>query len=77
MVCAVYDRFCGKLAKGGVRRAAYEGPLDFAVRAGALETELSAEIEEITALYVQLRYAGAGEGPDRLTEAIKRFPRRR
>ncbi|MBI1174636.1 MAG: DUF3488 domain-containing protein [Sideroxydans sp.] len=53
---ALYLRFCRKLAKAGVKRAAHEGPQDFAIRAASLKPELAPAIADITARYVALRY---------------------
>jgi len=53
-----YDRFCRKLARRGLPRGAAEGPRVFARRAAQQRPDLGSAIEEITALYVSLRYAG-------------------
>jgi transglutaminase-like putative cysteine protease len=53
---AVYLKFCRKLAKHGIVRAAHEGPQDFAIRAAQLKPELATAISDITARYVALRY---------------------
>ncbi len=54
---AAYDRFRRRLANAaGVQRKASEGPLDFAARATSRRPDLAAEIESITARYVNLRY---------------------
>lgn len=51
-----YGRFCTKMARAGLMRAPCEGPTDFARRAAIARPELATEIQEITALYVSLRY---------------------
>jgi hypothetical protein len=61
-----YDRFCRKLAKRGVPRGAAEGPRVFARRAAQQRPDLATAIDEITALYVGLRYAGDTGGPEML-----------
>jgi transglutaminase-like putative cysteine protease len=61
----LYLKFCRKLEKAGVARAAHEGPQDFAARATAARPQQSSAIADVTALYVALRYGGA-EGGDEL-----------
>lgn len=53
---ALYLRFCRKLAKGGLQRAAHEGPRDFAARAVASHPQQASAINGITARYMALRY---------------------
>ena len=55
---AAYDRFCRKLARRGLPRGAAEGPQVFAGRAAQQRPDLAAAINDITTLYVSLRYAG-------------------
>ncbi len=55
-----YRRFCRKLARVGLRRAPWEGPVAFAQRAGLARPDLHAAIEGITRAYVQIRYGSAG-----------------
>jgi len=55
-----YLRFCRKLARTGLVRAAHEGPLDFARRATLVRADLAPAIGDITRLYLKLRY-GPGE----------------
>lgn len=63
-VMALYDRFCTRLGRLGLRRAAGEGPLDFARRSGARRPDLEPAINVITRLYIGLRYGGlSGSGP--------------
>lgn len=52
----LYRRFCGKLAHAGWVREPYEGPLDFARRVASARPDLSPEVDEISGLYVRLRY---------------------
>lgn len=69
----LYDRFCRKLAKRGVRRLPHEGPLDFSRRAGRKLNRYAGRIAEITRLYIEVRY---GSKSDKLTElktSVKRF----
>jgi len=53
---ALYLKFCRKLTKVGLRRAAHEGPLDFAIRAARQRPDLAAAIAAITESYIALRY---------------------
>lgn len=55
-VLRVYRRFCAKLARSGVARHAWEGPLDFAARVVSARPRLRGPVEQITAMYVALRY---------------------
>ena len=57
-VVRVYRRFCRKLARAGVARRASEGPLDFAARAVSERPQLRRPVDQITDMYVALRYAG-------------------
>ena len=70
-----YNRYCKKLARSGIRREAYEGPMDYAKRAIAQRPDLTAPISRITALYIKLRY---GPNPDKtqiqkLIRQVKQF----
>ena len=53
----LYLRFCQKLQQRGVKRAPGEGPLDFAQRAANSLPAQAADIEAITTLYLNLKYA--------------------
>ncbi|MDZ7735176.1 MAG: transglutaminase domain-containing protein [Gammaproteobacteria bacterium] len=52
----LYDRFCNKLGRAGIKRRSYEGPRDFANRAGRLFNRQSDTIHEITDYYISIRY---------------------
>ncbi|MBO0696444.1 MAG: DUF3488 domain-containing transglutaminase family protein, partial [Verrucomicrobia bacterium] len=54
---ALYERFCQKLARLGVRRDPWEGPSDFSRRARLLLPNESERIRKILDTYVALRYA--------------------
>ncbi len=58
-VAAVYQRLNSKLAKRGLARQPYEGPMDFYQRVAAVRPELRLELKPIIDLYVHLRYGGA------------------
>jgi transglutaminase-like putative cysteine protease len=51
-----YLRFCDKLRRKGLPRAAAEGPVDYARRVEQHRPELKPAVEAITRLYVALRY---------------------
>ncbi len=55
-VLGLYLRFCRKLARAGVSRAAHEGAQDFAKRAAARLPQHANAINGITAHYLALRY---------------------
>jgi transglutaminase-like putative cysteine protease len=52
----LYRQFCSRLARAGVRRLPWEGPLDFEKRASAEFPRASGEIGRVTRLFIQLRY---------------------
>jgi hypothetical protein len=56
-VKALYEYFCRKIARLGVRRDPCEGPLDFARRAAQSLPNESSRIRQIADTYVLLRYA--------------------
>ncbi len=70
----LYDRFCRKLARRGVRRAQSEGPVYFARRAGARLPALRAQIMQITQIYLLLRYSPMRGDRRELKRLIKVFP---
>ncbi|MBI3897560.1 MAG: DUF3488 domain-containing transglutaminase family protein [Gammaproteobacteria bacterium] len=63
----IYLRFCRKLARAGIARAAHEGPADFAERAGGVRPDLGQTLNAVTARYLMLRY-GKTAGNDDLRE---------
>ena len=58
----LYLKFCRKLARAGVTRAAHEGAQDFAQRAMRALPRHTDSIRNITAQYLALRYSPAGDG---------------
>jgi transglutaminase-like putative cysteine protease len=66
-----YARFCQRLERLGLPRAAHEGPLDFLARIVRERPDLAGECEPIARLYVQLRYAGDATQPT-LEELLRR-----
>lgn len=67
-VKALYERFCRKAARLGVRRDPWEGPSDFSSRAALLLPGESERIRQISDTYIALRYA-----PEPTTTVLDRF----
>jgi len=68
-----YLRFCQKLARRGLARQPFEGPLTFASRASADRPDLAATIQKIVELYVQTRYRNQLETLPQLRTAVRHF----
>lgn len=60
----IYRRFCNKLAKAGAVIRRGEGAKDFAERVKKQRPELAAQIEQITALFIRLRYQADATAAD-------------
>lgn len=72
----LYQRFYRKTARKGIRPAAWEGPLDFRFRAVDAFPHKAKEIQQITDLYINLRYGGLPVTKDVLKEfkgMVQRF----
>ena len=54
---AAYDQFCRRLARRGIARATFEGPIEFARRASVRYPARADEIDDITNQYIRLRYS--------------------
>jgi transglutaminase-like putative cysteine protease len=74
-VKALYESFCRKTARLGVRRGPSEGPLDFARRAGHSLPNESTRIRQIADTYILLRYAPqpVPAGLDRFAKEVNAF----
>lgn len=74
-VKTLYERFCRKAARLGVRRDPWEGPSDFSKRAALLLPDQSERIREISNVYIALRYAPepAGAVLDRFVKEVRAF----
>jgi transglutaminase-like putative cysteine protease len=74
-VKALYEYFCRKIARLGVRRDPCEGPLDFAWRAAQSLPNESNRIRQIADTYILLRYAPqpAPGMLDRFTKEVNAF----
>ena len=68
-----YDIFCKKMAKAGLQKISYEGPVDFAQRTSTTRQDLKVEIQNITNLYVLIRYGKDSDKLLKLKAAIKSF----
>lgn len=68
-----YDIFCKKMAKIGIKRMAYEGPVDFAQRISATRYDLKRETQHITNLYILIRYYSYNNKLLNFKVAIKSF----
>jgi transglutaminase-like putative cysteine protease len=75
-VKAVYERFCRKAARLGVRRNPWEGPSDFSRRAAQLLPNESNRIRQISNTYIALRYSpeSAAIILDRFAKEVSAFP---
>ncbi len=69
-----YQQFLAKLAKADIQIAVGEGPADFCRRARQQRPELAAQIEQITALFIRLRYQDDAREGD--LQALKQQIRR-
>ena len=71
----LYQRFCQRLARIGIVRPGYEGPLDFARRIRRRRPDLAPAAEQILERYTRLRYGGADTPAQRraLQRMIRRF----
>ncbi|AZG16172.1 transglutaminase TgpA family protein [Cupriavidus pauculus] len=61
-VQALYDRYCGLLARHGVSRGTSEGPRDFAARAEAALPQARDAVRAFTDQYVGWKYGAPGKG---------------
>jgi transglutaminase-like putative cysteine protease len=64
MVQKSYELFCQKLARTTRPRRPEQGPVDYARQVAGERADLAESIEEITALYVRLRYGHGGDVQD-------------
>jgi transglutaminase-like putative cysteine protease len=71
----LYERFCRKAAQLGARREPWEGPSDFARRAGQLLPNESDRIQQVSNMYIALRYSPqpAGVALDRFAKEVSTF----
>ncbi|WP_404359555.1 DUF3488 and DUF4129 domain-containing transglutaminase family protein [Methylotuvimicrobium sp. KM1] len=78
-VLRCYRRFCTRLGKAGLKRNAGEGPIDFAKRSKKAYPEQAEAIDEITGLFIKLRYQKESSQADlsRLSERVDQLKIRR
>ena len=72
---ALYERFCRKAARLGVRRSTWEGPADFSRRAAQLLPNEAERIRQISNTYITLRYSpkSATIIHDRFAKEVREF----
>ena len=63
-VMLIYNRFCKKIAKHGLSRNSGEGPKDFAERVKLKLPEQATDIDQITTLFIKLRYGRSAKAED-------------
>jgi len=70
-----YQSFCAKLARAGIEIQVGEGAKDFAARAKKQRPDLAAQIEQITTLFIRLRYEAQSDETDflALRKAIRQI----
>ena len=68
-----YALFCKRLAQQGIVREENQGPMDFARMAGGLRPDLKYHIDEITHIYVWIRYRR--DQPDKMKRNFGRLIR--
>ena len=71
-----YEEFLRKMAHAGIARLPGEGPMEFAERAALARPDLAPAINEITGIYIMLRYAPLPHDPDapgKLADGVKKF----
>ncbi len=69
----LYNEFCRKLSRCGIKRLPSEGPRDFAQRASTARADLASAIIEVTNLYIESRYAEKHKQLIALKQVIKKF----
>ena len=57
---ATWLKLCQKLAKSGLARQTYEGPMDYAMRISVIRPDLAVLIQDIANRYIALRYGTTG-----------------
>jgi len=72
-VKCLYNKFCKKLSRCGIHHAAHEGPVDFAKRAALKRGDLAQQINNITDIYITIRYGSNIAQIPSLQEHIRSF----
>jgi len=73
----LYGRFCARLARIGLPRAAHEGPVEYAERVAAARGDLASEVRAIAQRFALLRYGDAPDGLSDLRSRVRAFRPRR
>lgn len=69
----IYSHWCRKLARAGLKRWPWEGPLDFAGRVANAWPGQARETAEIARLYCAARYAGDPDALDALRRQVRQW----
>jgi transglutaminase-like putative cysteine protease len=69
----LYTQFCKKLARQGLSRQPSEGPLQYASRIEQARPELATFVQQITTLYVQIRYRSQMDNLAEFALTVRRF----
>jgi len=74
-VKTLYERFCRRAARLGVRRSPWEGPSDFSRRAAQLLPDEAERIRQISNTYIALRYSAKSDAMvfERLAKDVRAF----
>jgi len=72
-VKCLYNKFCKKLSRCGIHHVAHEGPSDFAKRATLKRGDLARQINNITDIYIAIRYGSNNAQIPSLQEQIRSF----
>lgn len=68
-----FGAFCNRLARLGVSREPWEGPLDYGERAARALPALAQDIRHVAMLYARARYAADGTAARQLRDAVRRL----
>ena len=69
----LYNQFCKKLSHCGIHHDVYEGPVDFARRAALKRGDLARQINDITDIYIAIRYGSNNAQIPSLQEHVRSF----
>jgi hypothetical protein len=70
---SIYNKFCRKLSRCGIHSDVYEGPVDFANRTALERSDLASQINNITDIYVAIRYGSSDAQLSSLQEQVRAF----
>jgi len=69
----LYNQFCKKLSHCGIHHDVYEGPVDFARRAALKRGDLARQINDITDIYIAIRYGSNNAQIPSLQKHVRSF----